>query len=94
MNELAKHVATAVVTTIVLGLLAFLGGVFEKGVQADNAEQIRNVIRDELVTDAGKSYGEVLTEMSLGLNTVATEVNNLKDGQEELRDAVLTLAGE
>jgi LytS/YehU family sensor histidine kinase len=94
MSEMLKHVITAVATAAVLGIAASVMGVFEKGVAAADAEQIRAVLNEQMQTDAGLTYGQALSQIALDINTVSTQVSELKTDVDDLEDAVLTLAGE
>jgi hypothetical protein len=85
---------TAVATAAVLGVLGFFMGVFEKGVEANNKEQIRDVLKEVMVTDSGKSYGAALSEMNDVMIEVKTTVDIIQQDVSDLEDAVLELASE
>lgn len=93
-KAIISNVIVALATASVMGLFAWVGGVFEKGQAAIDKEQIRAVLQEELTTDAGQTYGAALTQIGLDVNTVSTRVQELKDDVDDLEDAVLSLASE
>lgn len=92
-KEIASNVITAVATAVVLGIGGYFLGVFEKGTEAANKEQIREVLNEVMKTDSGKTYGEALSKIGLDINTVSTKVSELKEDVNDLEDAVFLLAG-
>jgi hypothetical protein len=96
MNQKAivGNVVVAVATAVIMGVIAWAVGVFEKGTDAQAKETIREVLNETLITDAGKTYGQALSEIGLGLNTVSTQVGELQTDVNQLEDAVLALASE
>jgi outer membrane murein-binding lipoprotein Lpp len=94
IKSIIGNVVVAVATAGVLGLAAYLNGMFQKGVAAGDVEQIRTVIQEELTTDAGKTYGEFVTEMSLGVNTLNTKVDMLTTDVNDLEQNILDLASD
>lgn len=92
-KEIFSNVITAVATAAIMGVIAWAMGVFEKGQQAIDKEQIRAVLQEEMQTDAGITYGAALSQIGLDINTVSTQVSELKGDVDDLEDAVLTLAG-
>lgn len=93
-KAIVSNVVTAVATSIVLGVGAYLMGVFEKGTEAQAKEQIRAVLEEVMQTDSGVTYGAALTQIGLDINTVQTRVEELKGDVDDLEDAVLALASE
>ncbi len=85
-KELINGVVVSVVTAIVLGVGAWIMGVFEKGT-------IRTVIAEELQTDAGQTYSARLAEVGTQVTILETRVGELKDDVEDLEDIALDLAG-
>jgi hypothetical protein len=85
-KALVQNVLTAVVTAVVLGLGAFVMGVFEKGSDAINEEQIRAVIEEVMVTDAGKTYKARLAEVDIELAVVETRLGKATDDIDDLED--------
>lgn len=88
-------VGTAVATAIVMGILGWVSGVFEKGSEAIDKEQIRGVLEEVMVTTINgetKTYGEVLSVLSTNDTIILTEIGNLKTDVGDLEDAVLDLA--
>lgn len=91
-KEIASNVVTAVATAAVLGLGGWALGVFEKGTAAADKEQIRAVLEEVMTTDSGITYGAALSQIGLDINTVSTQVSELKGDVDDLEDAVLELA--
>jgi len=94
MNPVMSNVVTAVSTAAILGIIGFFGGVFEKGAQAINENQIETVIKRVLVTDNGKTYAATLSEINGSLGIISSQIGELKDDVNDLEDAVLELASE
>lgn len=92
-KELINGVVVSVVTAIVLGVGAWVMGVFEKGTIAADKELIRTVIAEELQTDAGQTYSARLAEVGTQVTILETRVGELKDDVEDLEDIALDLAG-
>jgi len=93
MNPIVSNVLTAVATALVMGVLAWVGGVFNAGSAAIDKEQIRTVLQEELKTDAGLSYSARLQEVGSEIIVLETKVIELKDDVEDLEDIALDLAG-
>ena len=91
-SQIQSNVITAVITAAALGILGFFMGVFEKGAEAINEDQIEAVLSRVLVTDSGETYGAALSSISTTQATILTEVGELKDEVDDLEDAVLELA--
>ena len=94
MNPAVSNVLTAVATAAILGIIGFFGGVFEKGAQAINEDQIETVIQRVLITDTGKTYAATLVEINGSLGVISSQIGELKDDVNDLEDAVLELASE
>lgn len=92
-KTIASNIATAVATAVIMGVLAWAGGMFQKGTEAGTKELIREVLLEEMKTDEDITYGQALTKIGLDINTVQTRVEALKEDVDDLEDAVLTLAG-
>lgn len=93
-KTIISNVLTALLTTAILALVGYFGGIFEKGQAAIDKEQIRLVLQEELKTDAGETYGAALTKIGLDVNTVSTQVGTLTKEVDNLEVAVLALASE
>jgi hypothetical protein len=85
-KALVQNVLTAVVTAVVLGIGAFVMGVFEKGTDAISEDQIRAVIEEVMVTDAGKTYKARLAEVDIELAVVETRLGKATDDIDDLED--------
>lgn len=92
-KELISGVVVSVVTAIVLGIGAYVMGVFEKGTIAADKELIRSVIEEELTTDAGKTYKARLAEVGNQITVLETRADALRNDVEDLEDIALDLAG-
>ena len=93
-KTIISNVVTAVATAAVLGVLGFFAGVFEKGAEAINKDQIRAVLREELKTDSGETYGKVFTDLNGSVIELNTTVSGLSEDVAFLHQAVLDLASE
>lgn len=100
MHPKVSNVITAVVTAGILGGFGWAAGVFSEGSKAIDKEQIRAVLVEELMTDAGKTYKARLAEVGgkvLVLETrvdgLTADVDGLEDDVDGLEDDVLDLAG-
>lgn len=89
-----EKVITALVTTAILGVFAYLMGVFEKGNEALSKDQIRTVINEVLVTDSGLTHAAALNKISLTQAQILTRIGEVKEDVNDLEDAVLQLASE
>ncbi len=97
MTPITTNILTAVATAIVLGGGSLAIGIFNAGTDANNKEQIRNVIREEMQTTiAGetKTYGEALSLMMTNQTTLIATVGEVVKELDDLEDAVLALASE
>ena len=93
MNPVVSNVLTAVATAVVMGGLAWIGGVFSAGSAAIDKEQIRSVIQEELKTDAGLTYSARLQEVGGEILVLETKVTVLEDDINDLEDIAFDLAG-
>ena len=93
-KAMAGNVITAVATAAIMGLMAWGGGLINAGSASLDKDQIRAVLKEELRTDAGLTYGQALSAISTTQTTTLTEIGNLKDDVDDLEDAVLALASE
>ena len=92
MNRaMLQNVITAVITAAVLGALGFAMGVFEKGAEAINEDQIEAVINRVLVMDSGKTYKGRLSELNIEIATMETRVSILKVDVDDLEATILDL---
>lgn len=92
-KEIIDKVLVSVVTAAVLGVSAFFMGVFERGSDALNEDQIIAVIDKTLVTASGKTLKARIAEVDgqlIGLETRAEAIEKEIDG---LEDDVFILAG-
>lgn len=94
LEGMAGNVITAVVTAVVLGVGGTMLGVFEKGSEAISKDQIRDVLKEEMQTDAGVTYGAALSQIGLDINTVSTQVGILQTDVNDLEQSVMILASE
>jgi hypothetical protein len=92
-KEILSGVIVSVATAVVLGIGAYVMGVFEKGTVAANKELIRSVIAEELETDAGVTYKARLAEVGTQVTVLETRVGELRSDVEDLEDIALDLAG-
>ncbi len=93
-NPIVGNVFTAVVTAAVLGVFAYLMGVFEAGTNAADVALIRAVLVEEMQTDAGKTYAARLSEIGGTLINVETRLSTAQEDVADLEDAVYALASE
>jgi hypothetical protein len=96
MNEFFKHVATAVATTALLGILAYAGGLFQKGMDADSAEKMKTVLQEEMkavINGETKTFAEALSVLSDNDVKMAEQLDGISTEVGSLRDDVWTLAG-
>ena len=94
VNRMTGNVMTAVATAAVLAALGWAGGVFEKGASAISEDQIKEVIKETLITDAGRTYAATLVDINTRLATISTQIAGLKEDVNDLEDSVLELARE
>ena len=92
-KEILSNVITALVTAALLGMVGYFAGIFEKGQAAIDKEMIRQVLQEEMQTDAGITYGAALNQIGLDVNTVSTKVETLTTEVNNLESAVIDLAG-
>ena len=93
-KALVNNVLTAVVTAGVLGVLGFFMGVFEKGAQAMNEDQITAVIEEVLVMDSGKTYKARMAELNIEIATMETRVTLLKTDVVDLEASLFDLVSD
>lgn len=92
-KEIISGVVVAVATSAVLGLVAWVGGVFDQAEVAADKDLIRAVIEEELKTDAGKTYKARLSEVGNQITVLETRADALRRDVEDLEDIALDLAG-
>ena len=85
-------VVTAVATALVMAVIGFFAGVFERGTEAISEDQIEEVMRRVMVTDAGKSYAQTLSEVNGNLIAIDTKVEIIQGDVDKLERAVRELA--
>ena len=93
-KEIISNAVTAVITAVILGILGFFMGVFERGAEAISEDQIEEVIKRVLITDANKTYAETLVDINGTLISIDTKVGILQTDVRDLESAVLDLAAE
>jgi hypothetical protein len=89
-----SNVVTAVVTAVVLGILGFFAGVFEKGAEAISEDQIEAVLKRVMITDAGKTYAETLVEVNGTLIAIDTKVSIIQKDVGSLEEILFDLASD
>jgi hypothetical protein len=94
LEGIAGNAITAVVVAGILGVFAWVGGVFEAGTVALDKEVIRAVLQEEMKTDAGITYGAALSQIGLDINTVSTQVGILQTDVRDLEQSIFDLASE
>ena len=92
-SEIVSNIIVSVATAVVLGLGAWVLGVFDKAEVAADKELIRAVIEEELKTDAGKTYKARLAEVGSQITVLETRVDGIRNDVEDLEDIALDLAG-
>ena len=93
-KALISNVVTAVVTTTILGILGVLMGVFNRGAQAINEDQIESVVRSVLITDQGKTYAATLSDVNGTLIAIDTKIGIMQEDVANLESAILDLVSE
>ncbi len=93
MNGMTSNVLTAVVTAVILGVLGFFMGVFERGATAMSEDQIEAVIKKVMVMDNGDTYAQALVKSNEILIRLDTNVKALMLDVGDLEASVLDLAG-
>jgi hypothetical protein len=96
MNAKVSHpivdkALTVAVTTVVVGVLGFFGGLFEKGATAISEDQIEIVVGRMLTTDAGKTYAARISELDGEVLVLETRVGIVVEDLNSLEFAVGTL---
>ena len=72
----------AAVTLLVSAFLGYFIGVFERGSDALNEDQIKAVVKEVLITDEEKTYAQTLVEINLRLMAIETSL----EGQQRALD--------
>lgn len=93
-KEIITNVITAVVTAGVLGLLAWVGGVFSAGSDALDEAQIEAVIEKVLIRDNGATYAASLASIDLSVAEINTSIGAIKEDIDDLEDSVAILVAE
>ena len=88
------NVITAVVTAVVMGILAFGVGTFKSGSKAQDAEHIKLVVTEMLLTDSGTTYGAALASIDRTLASMDSTLIAIKDDIDDLESSVSVLAAE
>ena len=94
MNPIVNNVITAVATAAIMAVIMWGAGVFEAGTDAIDKEQIRAVLKEEMKTDAGKTYAARISEIDGTLVSLETRVVTLTGDVNDIERDILTLAGE
>lgn len=92
-KAIVSNVLTAVLTTAVLGVGAYVMGVFEKGAEAITEDQIIAVIDETLVTASGKTLKARIAEVDQQLAVLETRADILEKNLDEAEKSILCLAG-
>ena len=93
-KAITEKVVTALATALVLGIVGYFAGIFEKGQSAINKEEIKAVLEEVLVTDSGKTYAATLAEVNGTLISIDTKVGIIQGDVDKLEVAVRELASE
>ena len=93
-KALVNNVLTAVVTAGVLGALGFFMGVFEKGAQAMNEDQITAVIEEVLIMDSGKTYKARMAELNIEMATAEARQAIIRSDLDDLEDTLFELVSD
>lgn len=94
LNGMQTNIITAVATAGILGVFAWVGGVFSAGSDALNEAQIEAVITKVMVTDAGETYAATLSSINLSLASIDTNIGAIKEDIDDLENAVGILVSE
>ena len=90
-KAILDKVITAIATSVILGVLGFFMGVFEKGATAINEDQITAVLEKVLKTDSGQTYRARLSEVDGQLIGIETRVGILTKDVDDLEGALRDL---
>ena len=88
------NVLTAVITAAVLGVSAWIMGVFEAGTAALDEAQIKAVVKEVLIRENGDTYGSSLVSIDGSLIAIDTNILAIKEDIDDLESAVRALASE
>ncbi len=93
-NPIVGNVIVGVSVAVIMGVIGWLAGAFEAGTAAIDKEQIRVVLKEEMKTDAGKTYAARISEIDGTLISMETRVGILRTDLSDLEDSVFDLASE
>jgi len=85
---------TAVVTAVVMGVLASVLGILNAGNIALDEAQIEKVINRIMILDDGESYGATLSSINIHLGSIDTSLGHIQGDIQRIDSAVGALATE
>ena len=98
LNPIIGNVIVAVGTSVILGILGFFMGVFEKGAAAINEDQIETVVErmldERLKTDSGVTMSQALVQINTTLVRIENTGNINREDIRDIRDALTVLASQ
>lgn len=94
MNQMTGNVVTAVATALIMGVIAWAGGVFKAGEAALDEAQIKAVINQVLVLDDLRTYGQAITSIDRSVGEINVSLGHIKDDIDRIDGAVAALASE
>lgn len=93
-NPIVGNIITAVATAAILGVVGMLLGVFSAGSAAIDKQQILDVLKEEMKTDAGMTYAARISEIDGTLISMETRVGILQTDLSVLEQNVYDLASD
>lgn len=86
--------ASAAITLLATTVVASFIGVFERGSDALTEDTIKEVLKEVLMTDEGKTYAQTLVAINTRLTTIEANQENMKQTDERTLAALDILLAE
>jgi hypothetical protein len=87
-------VASVAITLVVTGLLGWAFGVFSAGVDAGAEQQIRDVVKEMMITDQDLTYAAALAQIDRAVVRIGTKVEGIEADVTDIRGAVRALSSQ
>jgi hypothetical protein len=85
-------VASVVITLLVTMVVGWFFGVFAAGVDAGAEQQIRDVVKEMMITDDEVTYAAALAQIDRAVVRIGTKVEGIEADVTDIRGAVRALA--
>ena len=93
-NAVITLIATTVIGMVVTGVVTWLVATSSAGMDAAEKARIEGVVAEMLKMDDERTYGQVISSLDRNVSVLTTEVENMDENLDLIREAVQAIASD